>query len=126
MTVQIVEIGGQRIAMLRAEDYERLVELAEELEDIAALDAAVAAQASGAEYVPSELVHAIASGENALRVWRNYRKMSTADLAAASGVTIELIERIEQGDIPDDAACWADLAHALRIDPDDIAPIDPA
>ena len=38
MTAQIVEIAGQRIAMLPADEFEKLLELAEDQSDAAAAD----------------------------------------------------------------------------------------
>jgi len=122
MTAQIVEIGGQRIAMLPADDYARLVAIAEERDDIAAADAADKRRAEGEEYIPFALINSIIQGENALRAWRNYRGMTLAALADQTGSRKSALSDIENGKAQGKPALWRKLADALNVTVDEIMP----
>ena len=124
MTAQIVEIAGQKMAMLPVEDYKRLLELAEEQEDIAAAERAEQRCMAGEEYVPFELVNAIIDGENALRVWRRYRGLTQGQLADAAKIRKSTVSEIENGKAQGKPATWRALADALKVTVDDILPID--
>jgi DNA-binding XRE family transcriptional regulator len=122
MTVQIVEISGQKIAMLPAADYERLLDIVEERADISAAERAEKRRADGEEYIPFSLVSAIIDGENALRVWRKYRGRTLADLAKAVGARQAMLSDIENGKAHGKPALWRALARELDVDVDDILP----
>jgi DNA-binding XRE family transcriptional regulator len=122
MTAQIVEILGQKIAMLPAEEYESLLEKLEDQADIAAAERAEKRALAGEEYVPFELVEAIISGENALRVWRKYRGLTLNELAEKTGARHATLSLIENGKAQGKPALWRALATALNVDVDDILP----
>lgn len=124
MTAQIVEIGGQKIAMLPMADYERLLELAEEQADIAAADRAARRRAEGEEYLPFEFVTAILNGDSALRVWRKHRGLTQDQLADMAGVRKPTVSEIENGKAQGKPALWRALADALNVSVDDILPVD--
>ena len=124
MSVQILEIAGKQMAVLPMEDYQRLLEIAEEREDIAAAIDAERKRNEGMEYLPSSMVNRIIDGENALRVWREYRGVSIADLAAKSGYGYSMISKIETGSRQGTVAFWNAVASSLNVLPDDIMPID--
>ena len=124
MTVQFVEIAGQRIAMLPVADYERLVEMAEDRSDEEAAARAERRREAGEEYVPIELADRIIAGESALKVWRTYRGMSQQALSDASGVRQSRISELESSTAPGTPAAWRALADALRVSVDDVLPID--
>jgi DNA-binding XRE family transcriptional regulator len=122
MTVQFVEIAGQKIAMLSAADYEHLLEMAEDRADELAADRASARRLAGEEYVPVELIDRIIGGESPLRVWRTYRGMTQDALAEKVGTAANYISLIENGQREGKAALWRKLAEALKVDVDDILP----
>lgn len=124
MTAQIVEIAGQKIAMLPMADYERLLEIAEDQTDIAAAERAEKRRLAGEEYVPFELVNAIIDGENALRVWRKYRGLTQERLATLTNVRLSTISEIENGKAQGKPTLWRALAEALNVTVDDILPFD--
>jgi predicted transcriptional regulator len=125
MGVQILEIAGQKMAVLPVEDYERLVELAEDREDIeAAADAERRRNEGSVEYLPASMVDRILDGENALRVWREYRGMTISELAARSGYGYSMISKVESGARQGTVALWKALATALNVLPEDIMPVD--
>lgn len=124
MTVQIIEIAGQKMAMLPVADYERLVEMAEDQADLAAAERAEKRRLTGEEYVPFELVNAIINGENALKVWREYRGLSQRELAEAASCRVATISELENGKAQGKPQLWRALATALDVDLDDIVPLD--
>ena len=122
MSVQILEIAGRKMAVLPVEDYDRLVEIAEDREDIAAAADAERRRNEGMEYLPASMVNRILDGENALRVWREYRGMTIAELAEKSGYGYSMISKIETGTRQGTVALWNAVAAALRVLPEDILP----
>lgn len=75
------------ITIARAE-YDRLVALAEDAEDLRSLAEFHAKFAAGKEeLVPAEFVNRILDGEPLLRVWREYR-LSKSELACRSSTPI--------------------------------------
>lgn len=123
MSVQILEIAGRKMAVLPVEDYERLVEIAEDREDIAAAADAERRRNEGMEYLPASMVNRILDGENALRVWREYRGMTIAELAEKSGYGYSMISKIETGTRQGTVALWNAVAAALNVLPEDIMPV---
>lgn len=122
MTVQFVEIAGQKMAMLPMADYERLLEIAEDRADIAAAIAAEKRRDAGEEYVPIELIDRIIAGESPLRVWRKYRGMTLDQLAVATGARQSTLSQIENGKAQGKPALWRALATTLDVAVDDIIP----
>jgi len=122
MGVQILEIAGRKMAVLPVEDYQRLVEIAEDREDIAAAADAERRRSEGMEYLPGSMVNRILDGENALRVWRDYRGMTIAELAEKSGYGYSMISKIETGTRQGTVALWNAVAAALKVLPEDIMP----
>lgn len=124
MTAQIVEIAGQKMAMLPVADYERLLELVDVQGDHAAADRALDRRDAGEEYVPFALISAIIEGANALRVWRKHRGLTQSQLAEMAQVRKETISEIENGKAQGKPALWRALAGALDVSVDDILPLD--
>ena len=123
MTAQIVEIAGQKMAMLPIADYERLLDLAEDQADIAAAERAEQRRLAGEEYVPFALVNAIIHGENALRGWRKYRGLTQDQLATQAKLRKSTVSEIENGKAQGKPATWRALADALNVSVDDILPL---
>lgn len=124
MTVQIVEIAGQKMAMLPIDDYQKLLDIAEDRADVMAALAAEQRRAGGEEYLPAELVDRIMNGESALRVWRQYRGMTAKALADRAGARMATISEIENGKAQGKPVLWRALAEALNVSIDDILPLD--
>ena len=124
MGVQVLEIAGKKMAVLPLDDYQRLLEAAEDREDVAAAIEAERRRKEGMEYLPAVMVNRILDGENALRVWREHRGMSIAELAKKSGYGYSMISKIETGSRQGTVALWSALASALGVLPDDILPVE--
>ncbi|MGE8142085.1 helix-turn-helix transcriptional regulator [Novosphingobium sp. NPDC080210] len=124
MTAQIIEIAGKKMAILPEDEYRKLLDAVDEQSDLRVAERAERRRHEGEEYLPAELVDRLMGGENALRVWRNYRGMSAAGLSKASGVEQSRISELENGKAQGKPATWRALADALNVTVDDILPID--
>ncbi|MBL3562795.1 helix-turn-helix transcriptional regulator [Rhodovulum sulfidophilum] len=98
-------------------EYERLREAAEDLEDILAYDRA---KGRDEESVPHEFVTRIIDGEPPVRVFRDWRGMSAAELSRASGVNRVQIHEIETGKKNGSAQTLKKIADALGVTVDDL------
>ena len=124
MTVQFIEIAGEKLAVLPLAQYEQLLEAIEDQEDGAAAEDAAQRRADGEEYLPGEMVHRLVDGENALRVWREHRELSLTQLAQRAGVNKSTLSLLENDKAHGKPATWRALADALKVTVDDILPLD--
>jgi DNA-binding XRE family transcriptional regulator len=124
MTAQIVEIAGRKMAVLPAEEYERLLDLAEDKVDSDAAEAAKLRGEQGEEYIPAELLDRILGGESALRVWRKYRGLTQQDLAERANTTNATISRMEDGKQLGNLEVWRSAAKTLNLSVEDIFPFN--
>jgi DNA-binding XRE family transcriptional regulator len=124
MTVQYIEVAGQQLAVLPAEDLRRLLDAVEEQEDISLAIEAETRREGGEEYLPAAMVNRLLDGENALRVWREYRSLTLAQLSGSSGVNKASISLLENGKAQGKPATWRALADALKVSVDDILPLE--
>lgn len=118
---RIVTPGGEDLVLLPREEYERLVEAAEDLADVSAYDEAKRKLATGEdEMVPAAIVDRLLAGEHPVRVWRDHRCMSARDLADAALISPSYLSQIETGRREGTLETMARIARALRIDLDDL------
>ena len=123
--IQIIERDGKpEYAVVPYEDYRRMLELAENAEDIRAGDEARRALAAGDdELVPAEVVERLLRGDvHPVRVWREHRGMTQAALARAAGISKSYLSLIESGRKRGSLQVLERLARALRLDLDDLLP----
>ena len=93
MSVQFIhEDGIRKYAVVPVAEYERLVEAEEMLADVQAYDAA---KAGADEYLPLAVVDRMLAGESEVRVFREHRGLTQAELAAAAGISIPYLSQIE-------------------------------
>ena len=111
---------NETVTIPRAE-YERLQQASEDLDDLQAYDRAMAALAAGEdELIPAEFAERLLEGESPLRVYRDCRSLSQAELARVSGVNRVQIIDIEAGRKSGSVETLRKLARALRVDLDDL------
>ena len=122
MTVQIVEIAGQKMAMLPVVDYERLLDLLEDQSDLNAAKIAEQRRLDGEEYLLAAMFDEIASGASALRVWRNLPGFTLKALSEAVDCSIPYLSEIERGNSDGNVRLWGRLAAALNVQIEDILP----
>jgi DNA-binding XRE family transcriptional regulator len=121
MKVQLILRDGKpEWAVLPYQQYQRLIEEIEMLEDIRDYDAAKQALEEGEELVPSELTYAILDGKHPIRAWREYRQLTQVQLARAAGISKSYLSQIESGKRKGTATVLIALANALKVDLDDV------
>jgi DNA-binding XRE family transcriptional regulator len=120
--IQLIERDGKpEWAILPYEEYLKLVEQAEMLEDIRDFDAAKAALENGEdELVPAEVVFAILDGENPIKVWREYRRLTQQQLADAAGISKPYLSQIETGKRTGATEVLSAIAKALDVSLDEV------
>jgi len=123
MNVQIIERDNSpEYAIVPYADYLRLVNLAEDAEDIAAADKALAELKNGDdETIPFEMVKRLCDGANPVAEWRRHRGLTQAKLAGSVGVSQASVAGIESGKKNPSVALLRKLADALGVDMDDLA-----
>ena len=127
MNVQIIKQGDKpEWAVVPYETYVELVEKAEMLLDIQDYDSAKAALERGDdELVPSKVVYAILDGENAIKVWREFRGMSQQELAEKAGISVPYLSQLETSKRTGSLEVLSSLAKALRVSLENIVPAYP-
>ena len=118
----ITSPNGDQMAVIPLTEYERLVEAAEDLADVRAYDEAMRRLASSEdELVPADIVNRILDGENALRVWREYRGLTVKQLAEKAGVSAPFVSQIETGQRDGSIETMRKIADVLKLSLDDLA-----
>ncbi len=99
------------------EEYDRLREAAEELADILAFDQAMQDRDEG---IPSDVMRRILQDEHPVRVFRDWRGMTAAELGRRSGVHPVMVHEIETGKKRGSVETVKRLAEALGVRVDDL------
>jgi len=120
--IQLIERDGKpEWAVLPYEEYLKLLEQAEMLEDIRDYDMAKAELERGEdELIPAEVVYAILDGENPIKVWREYRALTQQQLADAAGISKPYLSQIETGKRTGTTDILSAIAKALDVSLDDV------
>ncbi len=113
--IETIQRGGVPYVVLPKMDYDALIEQLEDAEDLHALEAALARDEEG---FPLELFDSIRAGRHPVRVFREYRGISQAELAQASGVSRNFITMIETKKRVGTINTTKLLADALGVDMD--------
>lgn len=122
MSVQLIERNGlPEWAVLPYDDYLRLIEQAEMLEDIQEYDRIKASVEDGTEeIIPAEVVFALLDRGTPLKVWREYRKMTQQQLAEKAGISVPYLSQIETGKRNASTNVLVAIASILQVDVDDL------
>ena len=112
--------GGDDLAVLPRNEYDRLVTLAAEAQEDAAASRIVRNSArmlkEGREVVlPKTVADRLANGENAVRVVREWRGMIQGELATAVGISQNYLSEIETGRRKGPAELQKKFARALAV-----------
>jgi DNA-binding XRE family transcriptional regulator len=75
---------------------------------------------AGAETFPSEFAGRLISSEHQLKVWREYRAFTLADLGQICGVSAPALSQIEKRKRSPSVELLGRLAKALNCDMDDL------
>ena len=111
--------GEPAFAVIPWEEYERLTREDPEalLSDVELYDKA---KGKGSESFPAEVADRLLAGQNPVLVYRTYRHLTQAELAAAAGVDAIYLSQIETGTRTASTKALSALAKALNITPDDL------
>jgi hypothetical protein len=100
--------------------YEALLDRLEDIEDTLAALAAEQRGEPTEDAWPSELVDRMIRGESRLRLWREHRELTLAQLSKKTGIAKGYLSEVENKKKPGSAAALKKCAQALRIDLDDL------
>ncbi len=106
-------IDGETYVLVPEDEYEDLM-------DSIAAEKIMARIRAGEETWPAELVYELWKTDSRIRTYRNYRKMSVSDLAAAAGISQPYLSEIESGKKTGSVDVLKRIAAALKVDLDDI------
>ncbi|MBC2775317.1 helix-turn-helix transcriptional regulator [Rhizobium sp. AQ_MP] len=106
-------IDGETYVLVPEDDYEDLI-------DTITAERIMARVRAGEETWPAELVYELFETDSRIRTYRNYRKMSVSDLAAAAGISQPYLSEIESGKKTGSVDVLKRIAAALKVDLDDI------
>ncbi|MEA2881413.1 MAG: hypothetical protein QOH32_669 [Bradyrhizobium sp.] len=129
MKVKFKATPDGEMAILPRAEYERLKSLASEVEeDIGSARLIARAKneiAGGAPLLPLEIVDRLANGENPIRVLRQFRGLTQAELATAEGVQIaqNYLSELENGKRKGPFDLHRKIAAFLKVPFDLLAPI---
>jgi hypothetical protein len=114
MSVQLIERDGKpEWAVLAYEEYLQLIEQVEILQDIRDYDRIKQAVESGEEeIIPAGLAYALMEGENPVKAWREYRRMTQHQ--------VPFLSQIESRKRKASTRIMVGLAQALQVTVDDL------
>jgi DNA-binding XRE family transcriptional regulator len=116
MRIETITRNGKEFAVIPVKALEKLMEDAEMLADVKAYDAAKARLADGEdELIPLDVIERRLSGEPALRIWREHRRLTQEQLSKKSKVSRALIAAIETNRKTGSVSTWKKLGAALDV-----------
>jgi len=122
MRIEKITRGGKEFAVIPVDELQRLIEDAEMLADVKAYDAAKSRIERGDdEIIPFAITERRLAGESTVKLWREHRGLTQAELAKASKVSRAMIAAIEAGHKRGGVATLRKLGAALRVSLDNLA-----
>ncbi len=109
--------GKPAFAVLPIDEYERLLEVADEAAGIRAFDAY---KATRPETFPDEVASRLLNGEHPVKVFREHRGMTQTQLAESAGLRQAYVSQIEAGSRVGTVDVLKRVAEALRVDLEDL------
>ncbi|HWE05540.1 MAG TPA: helix-turn-helix transcriptional regulator [Rhizomicrobium sp.] len=118
--LQLAESGDAAdFVMLPSEDYERLLDEADERSAKMAFE-----RTRDEEFVPLEIADRLLMRENPVHVWRAHRGLTLAQLGERAGLSRGYLSDIENGKRSGTVGTLRSIARALGVDVDDlVAPV---
>lgn len=102
-------------------EYEALLEKAESYDELVALqEFHHALDAGQEELIPSDVVEKLVSGQSPIKVWRQYRGLSQAQLAKEIGVSQAYVAQLETRQRQGKPTVLKNIADALGVIVDDL------
>ena len=109
--------GKPAFAVLPIDEYERLLEVADEAAGIRAFDAY---KATRPETFPDEVASRLLNGEHPVKVFREHRGITQTQLAESAGLRQAYVSQIEAGSRVGTVDVLKRVAEALRVDLEDL------
>ena len=118
MSIQvIVKNGKPEWAVIPYDEYVKIQELLEDIEDKKDIEEYFELLKSGEEpIIPGEVTFAILQGVNPVRAWREYKQIKVKELANRAGITPSYLSQIETGKRNPTIDTLKKLAKALALD----------
>jgi len=113
----IKEAGKPAFAVLPYDEYEALLDIFEELSDIR--DYKIAMSNEG-EDIPIQVVDQLLHGENSLKVWREYRKLTQQKVAQEVGISVPFLSQLETNKRQPSLKIYRKLANVLNVGLDNL------
>jgi len=112
--IQFIERDGKReYAIVPIDVFERLMEAAEDMDDIALYDTAKAAD--DGTRIPAEVLYATMDSIHPIQAWRNYRGMTVQALADKAGISKAFLSQIENRKRVGTIKVLSSIATALEV-----------
>jgi len=115
---QIIERDGEpEYADIPYAEYQEMSRPCEAMRDIENYDAALADEG---EVIPHEMMRRLVAGESPIRLWREHRGLSHAELAQQAAIDKSYLLQLESGGNTGSVAVLKRLAAVLSVDLDDL------
>ena len=116
MNLETIERNGQKFVLVPIEQYNRVLENLEVLEDFRDFERI---KALDEEAFPSEVIdRLVVEDENPIKVFREYRGLTQEQLAEKSGIQFTDLATIETGQASESVESLNQIAEALSLDVD--------
>ena len=79
-------------------------------------------QSANQESYPLELVRRLSAGEPPVRVWREFRELTPAELASRAGIGEDIVTALERDEIEPGLRVMGAIARVLDVDLDMLVP----
>ena len=106
---------------LSRSDWEALLDVLEDAEDLAAVSARRAEEAVRGKnevrrnYLTGEEAERLWAGESSVKVWREKRRLTTDILAAQAAIPVGVVDQIEAGEKPGSPEAIEFIARVLQV-----------
>lgn len=122
MTVQVIRKDDKpEWAVVPYEEYQKLLEKAEMLQDVQDYDnVSMALEEGREELLPEAMVTALLEGANPVKVWREYRGLTQKVLAEAADISVPYLSQLESGKRKGSLEVLSAIAARLGVALDDI------
>lgn len=115
--------GGKPFVALPEAEFEKIMEMLEDMEDILDARKAIKAINDGEETIPAQIAYKLMDAKNSgqkIKIWREYRGLSKVALGESVGIAGQYIGMIEAGKRQGTIDILAKIALALDCMVDDL------
>ena len=120
MAINIINLEGKEYALVPYELYNSMIEEIEDAEDIAAALEVQRGIRNGDPVYSSDFIHRMINGENLVKLHREHKGLTQAELAKKIGKSVAMIRKIESGQTEASVSTLKAIAVALDTDVDSL------